>query len=154
MGEARKITQKWELTYEHAAGETATYFFEQLENHKAIFGKRCPQCRRVLLPPRAFCDRCFVATAEWVEVGKKGTIESFTFVFQKFKGSPEPPYALAYVTLAGADCSLVNYLRNVDFSDLQQALALVHVGAPVKVVFADPPQGRITDFWFELEDAR
>lgn len=153
MGEARKITQKWELTYEHAAGETATYFFEQLKNRQAILGKRCPGCQRVLLPPRAFCDRCFVTTAEWVEVGKKGTIESFTFVFQKFKGSPDPPYALAYVTLAGADCSLVNRLRNVDFSDLQQALKFVHVGANVKVVFADRPQGRITDFWFELEDA-
>lgn len=153
MGEAYKITQKWELTYEHAAGETATYFFEQLKNHQVIFGKRCPQCQRVLLPPRAFCDRCFVATTEWVNVGKEGTIESFTFVFQKFKGSPDPPYALAYVTLAGADCSLVNCLRNVDFSDLPKALELVRVGANVKVVFTDHPQGRITDFWFELEGA-
>lgn len=146
-----KIKQEWHLNYEHAAGETATYFFGQLKERKAVVGKRCPKCRRVLLPPRAFCDRCFVPTDEWVEVGRRGVIESFTIVYLKSAGQPEPPYVLAYVTLDGADCALVNYVKNVDLSDIGLAVKSLRVGAPVETKFAAEPIGRITDFWFELE---
>jgi len=145
------IEQRWDITYRHSAGKTASHFFQQLKQG-TLLGKRCPGCRRVLMPPRAFCDRCHKATAEWVEVGREGVIEASTIVFQQFKGLPEPPYALAYVRLNGADTALCNYVRGLDLSDARRAAERLKIGTRVKVVFRDMPEGRMSDFWYELSE--
>ena len=103
----------------------------------------------MLLPPRGFCDRCFVLTGEWVEVESEGVLEAFTVVAQKFTGLPDPPYAVAYARLRNADTAMVNYLRGIDLGDVRAAAQRLAIGMPVRVVFSDRPEGRMTDFWFE-----
>jgi Predicted nucleic-acid-binding protein containing a Zn-ribbon len=63
---------KWEIEYEYAAGRVLTEFFKKLKEGK-IVGSRCPSCKRVLMPPRAFCERCMVETSELVEVKDEGS---------------------------------------------------------------------------------
>lgn len=145
---AIEIEQHWDIHYRHAAGETGSTFFRALRE-KRLLGRRCPGCRRVLLPPRAFCDRCFVATAEWVSVEPEGVLEAFTIVAQKFTGMPDPPYVIAYARLRNADTAMVNYLRGIDLSDIPAAARRLTVGLPIRVVFRDHAEGRMTDFWFE-----
>ncbi len=149
MSEAIEIEQHWDIHYRHAAGQTGSEFFRGLRD-KRLSGRRCPECRRVLMPPRAFCDRCFVATGEWVPVAPEGVLEAFTVVAQKFTGLPDPPYALAYGRLRDADTAMVNYLRGLDLSDLPSAVRRLAVGLPIRVVFVDRPEGRMSDFWYEL----
>ncbi|GIW46722.1 MAG: hypothetical protein KatS3mg078_0599 [Deltaproteobacteria bacterium] len=144
------ISQHWDIEFNHAAGETASVFFKGIRERKEILGRRCPACKRVLLPPRSFCERCFVDTLEWVKVGKEGTIEAFTIVYEQFRGLPKPPYAIAYVLLDGASTAMVNFLKKVDLNNLQEALERIKIGARVKVVFKRKRRGRITDFWYEL----
>ena len=142
--------QRWDITFRHAAGETASRFFELLRASKRLEGRRCPKCQRVLMPPRAFCDRCHAATAEWVGVEPHGVIEASTIVYHAFRGMPAPPYALAYVRLGNADTAMFNFLRGVDLSEPRAASERIGIGSEVKVVFVDRPQGRMTDFWYEL----
>ena len=33
----------WNITYDHALGETASYFFTQIRDKAKIFGRRCAQ---------------------------------------------------------------------------------------------------------------
>lgn len=144
------IPKRWDIEFRHAAGETASAFFNAIMRRREIIGKRCPRCKRVLLPPRSFCERCFVETSGWVKVGIEGKIQSFTIVYEKFEGLPPPPYAIAYVLLDGASTAMVNFVKGLDLSDLNQAIKRIKIGARVKVVFKKRREGRITDFWYEL----
>lgn len=144
--------QTWDLSYRHALGTTVGGFLAGLRD-KRLLGRRCPVCQRVLFPARSFCDRDHVDTTDWVEVGHHGVLEMFTIVYEPFPGMRvAPPYVLAYARLDGADTAVVGYLKGLDLSNVTQAAARLTTGAPVRVTFADDPQGEITDFWFEQAD--
>ncbi len=146
------IPGKWDISYEYAAGTTGSEFLRRLRDDQRISGVRCPNCERVILPPRGFCERCFVKTEGWADVGPGGVIESFTISTEPFQGLPDPPYAIAYVTLDGASTAMVNFVREIDLSDLPQAARRMAVGTRVRVKWKDVREGRITDFYYVLSE--
>ena len=141
--------EAWNITYDHALGETASWFYVQLRDHGKLYGRRCPTSGRVLVPPRAFSDQSMLPTTEWVEVGPGGTISGFTMVYEPFVNLPDPPYAFGYVQLDGADTSIGGFFRNVDLSDPAAAARKLRIGTRVITRFADKRQGDVSDFWFE-----
>lgn len=141
----------WNFEYRYFAGETASHFFNALRDEAQIYGTSCPKCARVLVPARSFCDACFVATQGWVKTGPSGVLEIFTIVDAQFPGLPPPPFVIGYVTLDGADTALLNYVRGVDLSDINAAAARLMKRPRVRAHFADSREGRITDFYFEIE---
>jgi uncharacterized OB-fold protein len=144
------IPGRWDFEYEYFAGATASRFFAELRDHRRIMGTRCPECARVLVPARSFCDMCFVATTQWHEVGRHGTVDMFTVLTTSFPGLPEPPLVIAYVTLDGAGTAILNFVHGVDLTDLEAAAQRLMDEPLVEVVFAEHPEGRITDFHFRL----
>ena len=44
--------ETWNITYKHALGETASWFYAQVRDNAKIFGRRCAASGRVLVPPR------------------------------------------------------------------------------------------------------
>lgn len=145
-----KRQETWNITYDHSMGETGSHFFNQIKNNQKLMGKYCPSCDRVLMPPRKFCDRCFVPTTDWVEVGSEGVIEAATLINAQFKNYPAPPYSLAYVRLDKADTSIGNYLKGLDFSNHAKAVEQIKIGNRVKLKFREERDGSILDFWFEV----
>lgn len=142
--------QTWDLSYKHALGNTVGTFLEALKS-KRLLGRRCPTCERVLFPARSFCDRCHTETGEWVEVSPDGRLEMFTIVNEPFRGMlVDPPYVLAYALLDGADTAVVGYVKGLDLADVEAAAERLSGAPPVEVRFLDDPEGRVTDFWFEL----
>jgi uncharacterized OB-fold protein len=135
----------WNLPFRHTAGRFASRFFRELRDNKKIFGVRCPECRRVLLPPRPLCERCFAPIDEWVEVGPQGTLEAFTICYVPFLGLPPPPIATIIVKLDGADGCLSHVLGGVDLSDVDKAPELVKIGMRVEAVWRDERKGEISD---------
>lgn len=144
------IAGKWNFNYTYFAGESATRFFHELRDHRRIMGTRCPACKRLLVPARAFCDACMERTVEWVEVGPEGTLETFTIITAAFPGLPAPPIVMAYATLDGADTALINLVHGLDLSNIDAAAKKLNMLPRVKVEFVPAPQGRITDFSFRL----
>lgn len=146
--------QTWDLSYRHALGTTTSAFLRGLSEGR-VLGRRCDSCERVLVPARSFCDRCHVDTGQWFEVGTQGVVEMFTVVYEAFKGLPEPPYALAYVTLDGADTALPGYVRGLDLDEADAVAEQLAIGTRVRAAFADEPTGTVADYWFErLPDER
>ncbi len=135
---------KWEIEYEYAAGRVLTEFFKKLKEGK-IVGSRCPSCKRVLMPPRAFCERCMVETSELVEVKDEGVLLNFIIVYRKFYGLPEPPYAIGLVKLDGADEPMLHFIGGVDLSTPERALQVLRPGIRVKAVWSETRTGAITD---------
>jgi uncharacterized protein len=144
------IPGRWAFDYTYYAGESASRFFMELGKHRRIMGTLCPSCQRILVPARTFCDACMEKTTDWVEVGPEGTLETFTIIATQFPGLPKPPIVMAYVTLDGADTAVINLVKGVDLSDIDKAAEKLNKLPRVAVRFVDNPEGRITDFWFEL----
>ncbi len=142
----------WDFGYNYFAGETASRFFNALRDEGKLYGTTCPQCARTLVPARSFCDACFVATDDWVEIGLEGQLDIFTIVGTQFPGLPEPPFIIGYVTLDGADTAVLNYVSGVDLSDLEAAAQRLIRRPRVSVQFAGRREGRITDFHFSVID--
>ena len=147
---SKTLEERWNLTYRHSMGETATRFFDTLRDEGVLLARRCPSCRRALLPPRAFCDRCFVPTTEWVRCGIVGVLETFTIVAQTFQGLPEAPYCFGYVRLEGADTAMLNYIRGLELADVRGAARRLPVGTPMRLVVRPAREGHMGDFWFEV----
>ena len=146
--------ESWNITYDHALGETASYFFTQIRDHAKIYGKRDAKTGRVLVPPRAFSDQTLEPTTDWVEVGPGGQIEAFTIVYERFRGLPDPPYAFGYVMLDGADTAIGGLFKGVDLTDSAAAAKRLAIGTRVTTKFAEKRKGEVLDFWFELEKAK
>lgn len=146
------IPGNWDIEYSYSAGETASHFLRALRDDEQLLGRHCPDCERVLVPPRRSCERCFADTDEWVDVGPEGTIESFTIVPNDLGAGPEAPFAIAYVQLDGADTALVNLVAGVDLDDPSSAAERLSIGTRVRAVFdpAEDRDARITDFHYEL----
>ena len=73
------ITFKWRpnAKYAWSAGIAYGRYLDELKAGR-IIGRRCSRCERILVPPRMFCEHCFVATDEWVYVKDTGTINTYS----------------------------------------------------------------------------
>jgi uncharacterized OB-fold protein len=143
-----RIPGEWRIPYNYTIGDFATSFFSALRE-KRILGCSCSKCGRVSVPPKSFCEFCFIPVTDLVEVGHNGTIEAVTVVTAPFAGSPPVPYAVAYVRLEGATSSIANYVYGVELpADVKVLPEELQVGAPVHVAFTAEPEGRVTDFSF------
>ena len=65
--------------------------------------KGCTDCGRAHWYPRAICPHCLSGATEWRLASGQGTIYSFSPMRRA-----EPPYTLAYVTLAEGPTMLTN----------------------------------------------
>ncbi|UCD85684.1 MAG: Zn-ribbon domain-containing OB-fold protein [Deltaproteobacteria bacterium] len=127
------------VPYSWQAGETASYFLTQLRDEGKIWGKKCPCCKKVLVPPRKSCPFCFVATDQWTEVSDEGVVESFTVVRRDTIIQPKKaPFAYALIRLDGADTGLVHVLGEVEPEAVRE-------GMRVKAVLADDRKGSLLD---------
>jgi uncharacterized OB-fold protein len=142
-----RIPGGWNIPYQYTIGTFASAFFDALREHR-ILGSKCAKCSRISVPPKSFCEACFIPVQDTVEVGTNGVIEAVTVVTAPFAGSPPVPYAVAYVRLEGATSAIANYVRDVDLSDTSILPSQLALGSPVAVVFADEAEGKVTDFWF------
>jgi len=138
----------WNLPFRHTAGRFASRFFRELRDNKKIYGVRCPKCRRVLLPPRPMCERCFAPIDEWVEVGHQGTVEAYTVLCVPFMGLPPPPLGMAVVKLDGADTGLNHILGGIEFSDPDKSGEAVKIGMRVEAVWKEQRHGEILDIQY------
>jgi uncharacterized OB-fold protein len=142
--------ETWNITYNHALGETASWFYAQIRDNAKIYGRRCAESGRVLVPPRSFSDQTLQPTTEWVEVGPGGRIETFTIVYEPFQNLPDPPYAFGYVLLDGADTAMGGFFRGIDLTDPAAAAAKLKIGTRVVTRFEAQRTGDVLDFWYDI----
>lgn len=141
--ELLRITIQMNLPYRFPAGAYFDRFFKELKESGKIMGIRCPDCRRVYVPPRPVCGDCFVKMNEWVEVGPKGTVRAYTSIYFPFidgsTGKPRPiPYGAGLIQLDGAYSTINHILEEGDPEKL-------YIGMRVEVVLKEKREGNIGD---------
>jgi uncharacterized OB-fold protein len=117
------------MSYIYTVGRAGEKFFQELRQGR-IFGARCKSCNLTYVPPRIYCEKCFARLEDsYLDVGTRGTVETFTVCYEKFDGSrKETPSLLAVIRIDGTDGGLVHYLGEVDPGQ-------VVIGLPVEAVF-------------------
>jgi uncharacterized OB-fold protein len=68
-----------------------------------ILARECRNCRRILVPPRMFCEECFRPTDRWLEVEDTGRVNTFSICYIAWDMAPlEEPEIPAVVEIDGA----------------------------------------------------
>jgi len=123
------------LDYQHSYGPHYGRLFDELATHRRILGSLCPQCQNVLVPPREFCDLCFVRTAQHVDVADTGRLQAFSVIHMEFVGQTrKPPYVYAEIVLDGSATRLIHTIAGFDVATAAERLS---IGMPVRAVWKD-----------------
>lgn len=141
--EPRFVETRLRLAYRYGAGRFASRYLVKLRDQAVFEGVRCPQCRRVYVPPRPVCGICYVACEEWVPIGPEGSITGATVVETPFvdpiTGRQRPvPYGFAIIRLDGASTNIYHFLDETDRDRIQ-------VGMRVRPRFRAQREGSVTD---------
>jgi uncharacterized OB-fold protein len=143
--EYRTIRNDVSLPYRWSLGPVWTRFFDGLKNEK-IFGTKCTQCNKVLIPARPFCPDCFGKMTEWIEVGQEGLVTSWTLVKNRYYGQiKEPPYIMALIQLDGTDCGFSHFIDGIDMTDVENVREKLAVGTRVKAKWNQDKNATIYD---------
>ncbi len=76
-GEVLTSSYEADLKYSWASGVAMSRFLIELKNGR-IIARKCNRCKRILVPPRMFCEDCFRETDEWVFVKDTGTVNTYS----------------------------------------------------------------------------
>ena len=134
--------QDLKVPYRYSMGATTSRFFIEIRDHKKILGIRCPKCKVVFVPPRSVCGRCFSPLGKWVEVGDRGTVQTYTIVHYPSAVHPVPtPLIYGIIKLDGADTGLAHLISETDYEKLR-------VGMRVQAVFKEARVGNMLDILY------
>jgi len=139
-----------EARYAWDAGVAIGGYLDGLKEGK-ILGRSCHGCRRILVPPRMFCEQCFRPTDEWVPVEDTGTVNTFSLAYitwdMRELTTPDIP---AVIDLDGASpgIGIMHKLGDVEPE-------AVHTGMRVRAVWkpAAEREGSILDiaYWAPID---
>lgn len=142
---AIKVRYDLKAEYGYDAGYAIGRYLLGLREGK-ILGVRCHRCGRTLVPPRAFCELCFVPIAQWVELSDKGVVNTFSISYVRWDAArlsePEIP-AVIEIEGASPGVGILHVLGEVRPED-------VHVGMKVEAVWkpSSERRGAITDILY------
>lgn len=151
--EGRVLTTEWRVKAQYAwdTGAALSKFFRGLKEGK-IYGRWCPGCDRIVVPPRMFCEWCFRPTVRWVEVCDTGRVNTFSVSYVNWDASRSTvPRVPAVIELDGASPGMgIMHLLGEVGDTLEEILRRMKVGMPVRAVWKPPSerQGAITDILY------
>jgi len=145
-----KVLQTWwypKADYAWDAGVAVGKFLAGLKAGR-ILAIQCPQCRRVLVPPRMVCEHCFVPTSHWVELPGTGVVKTFSICTVRWDMERlETPIIPAVIALDGAapGAGFMHFLNEVEPKP-----EVVRIGMRVEAVWrpAEERTAAITDILY------
>lgn len=130
--------------FHYTAGLAGELFFRALRDEGKLLGSRCQACGIAYLPPRIYCERCFAKLDEFVDVGLRGQVRTFTIARIDKEGHRlEPPEVRALISFGEDVTDLLHLLGEVEPED-------VYIGMEVEPVLKPPEEreGKITDILY------
>ena len=94
---------------------------------------RCVRCRHVMIPPRNICTNCHNTQVEWVELGPRGKLATYTVIHvapPQFKHMT--PYAVGIVEMSEG-VKVPSIIRTSRLESLK-------IGMELEVDFSPKPQ--------------
>jgi uncharacterized OB-fold protein len=98
-----------------------------------VLARECRGCKRILVPPRMFCEQCFRPTDRWVEVQDTGKVNTFSICWVSWDMQPlDVPELPAVVEIDGASpgIGIMHKLGEVDPDAIRVGLEVEAVWKP------------------------
>jgi uncharacterized OB-fold protein len=98
-----------------------------------ILARECLRCRRILVPPRMFCEECFRPTDRWTEVRDTGRVNTFSICYIRWDMEPlTEPEIPAVIEIDGASPGIgfMHKLGEVDPDAVSVGMAVEAVWRP------------------------
>jgi uncharacterized protein len=98
-----------------------------------VLARECRSCRRVLVPPRMFCEQCFRPTDRWVEVEDTGRVNTFSICYIRWDMEPlVEPELPAVIEIDGASpgIGIMHRLGEVEPDDVEVGMEVEAVWVP------------------------
>ncbi len=105
--------------YLYSSGVPGDRFFKNIMEKGTFLATRCPECDKVLFPPRMYCEDCFceITDENWLEVPPKGSIRLHTTARMDAHGEPlEEPVVIALIDVEGTDGSVLGRINTKELS--------------------------------------
>jgi uncharacterized protein len=131
-----------DLRYSWASGVAVSRFLSELKNGRLI-ARKCNKCKRIMIPPRMFCEDCFRDTDEWVYVKDTGVVNTYSIAHVGSDASRlSNPLFVVVIDIDGAS-ELMGFLHLLG----EVAEKDIKVGMKVKAVWkpAEERSGSILD---------
>jgi len=125
--------------YKNRVGQFIESYIKGL-SQKKILGVKCPKCKKVYVPPRSVCGKCFSHLDKLVEVSQEGILENFTVghvTIDNGELKDAPPYILGVIKLKKADSTITAIVKGVEPKDAKSGLA-------VRAVWKEPPEDNLS----------
>lgn len=134
-----------EIKYAWDNGKAIGRYLAELKNGR-IIARECRKCRRIMLPPRMFCELCWRTTDRWVYVKDTGTVNTFSISYILWNAQRlDKPIIPAVIEIDGASKGegILHLIGEVDPNE-------VYIGMKVKAVWKKPEErtGSITDILY------
>lgn len=147
-GKVLSLPWKTDLKYAWDDGVAIGRYLAELKEGR-IIARKCNKCRRIMLPPRMFCERCWRPSDEWVYVKDTGRVNTFSVCYVNWDASRlkkgEKPHLPAVIEIDGASpgMGILHLLGEVEVDDIS-------IGMKVKAVWKKPEEreGAITDIMY------
>ncbi len=126
-----------DLKYSWASGVAMSRFLSELKNGRLI-ARKCNKCKRIMIPPRMFCEDCFRDTDDWVYVKDTGIVNTYSIAHVGADASRlSKPLYVAVINIDGASelMGFLHLLGEVSEKDIK-------VGMKVQAVWR-PPEERV-----------
>ena len=135
------------LDFKISLGPAYTKWMKGLGDKK-ILANKCPECSRLFVPAKPFCEICFEEPQEWVETDGQGIVESFTVGYSKFRNFPEPPYVIGVIRVGGSAVSMIHWIAGFDYDNPEQIPDKIQIGMKVEPVWAEERKGDLLDILY------
>ena len=102
---------------------TIEQFYKFVAQGKLMAGK-CKKCRKIHLPPRPLCDKCYNQDFAWIPVPNKGKLISYTVIHiapPQFQEAA--PYAIGIIQLENS-LKLPGMITDIPHDQLQIGMDL------------------------------
>ena len=142
LGKILSTTGEPGARYAWDTGYAIRRYLEGLKAGK-ILGIRCKACERTVVPPRAFCEKCFSESIAFVDLADTGTVNTFSLSYVTWDVQKlQHPMIPAVIEIDGTSprAGILHLLDRVHPDD-------VKIGMKVRAVWKTPDQreGAITD---------
>jgi uncharacterized protein len=118
--------------YAWDAGTAVARYLDGLKEGR-ILARECRRCRRILVPPRMFCEECFRPTDRWVEVRDTGRVNTFSICYIRWDmvklEDPEIPFVLE-IDGATPGMGFMHKLGEVEPDDVRVGMEVEAVWRP------------------------
>ncbi len=143
------LTTPWQPKVQYAwdDGPAIGRYLAELKNGR-IIARTCRKCRRIMIPPRMFCELCWRPSDDWTFVKDTGVVNTFVISHVDWKAGRldikggERPLTPAVIEIDGASAGM-GILHMLDEVDPWQ----IKIGMKVQAVWKPQAerQGAITD---------